>query len=83
MRDHLRIGSRLSWVVAWVMAGAAPVLYLLWPGDLTWWIAPLLVLPLVGLTEWRRERKGQEPDHAGGGADASAWAPPADHGGGP
>jgi hypothetical protein len=30
MREHLRIGSRLSWVVAWLLPVAAPAAYLLW-----------------------------------------------------
>jgi hypothetical protein len=76
MRDHLRIGSRLSWVVAWGMAAAAPALYLLWPGDVTWWLAPLLIVPLVGLAEWRREQKGQQGDHAGSGGDATGGRRP-------
>jgi hypothetical protein len=79
MRGHLRIGSRLSWVVAWVTAVAAPALYLLWPGDVTWWIAPLLIVPLVSLAEWRREQKGQAGDYGGGGGDATGWAPHPDH----
>jgi hypothetical protein len=32
MRGQLRIGDRLSWVVAWLLALAAPTVHLLWPG---------------------------------------------------
>ena len=82
MRAELRIGSAPSWVVAWLLALAAPVVYLAWPGDWTWWLAPCLALPLVGLAAWREGHKGRRDDHVGG-ADGSAWAPPADHVGGP
>jgi hypothetical protein len=64
-----------------MLTAGAPVVYLLWPGDLTWWLAPFLVAPLVGLALWRHEQRGF-PDEFAGGGDGGAWAPPADHGGG-
>lgn len=73
MREKLRIGSRLSWGVAWLLALAAPAVYLLSPGDGTWWIGLLLLLPLVGLAAWRSEHKGFA-DH--GGSGDGPWMPP-------
>lgn len=81
VRGQLRIGSRLSWAVAWSLALGASVVYLLWPDDLTWLLAPLLLVPLVALIVWRYE---QHDDIAGGpppNADGP-WAPPGDGGGG-
>jgi hypothetical protein len=80
MRRHLRPGSRTSWIVAWMLAAAAPVVYLARPADGTWWIGLLLVVPLVGLTAWRQDRQGS-PDQDVAAADGGPWGPP-DHGGG-
>jgi len=79
MRRHLHIGSRLAWIVAWTLALAAPVVYLAWPNDLTWWVAPLLIVPLMALIVWRAEAHDASADIAGGDGP---WAPPSDHGGG-
>src|SRR5688572_8362406 len=73
------IGSGLCWVVARGLALAAPVVYLLWPNDLTWWFAPLLAVPLAGLVMWRHERKSS-PDEGFGGGDVATLTPPPDHG---
>lgn len=80
MREQLRIGSGLSWAIAWLLALAAPALYLLWPGDAMWWIGILLPMPLVALALWREERIG---DGTGGppAADGGAFAPPPGDGG--
>lgn len=80
MRAQLRIGSRLSWVVAWLLALAAPALYFLWPGDVMWWAGLLLPTPLVGLAIWRQEQEGFGDEYYGSG-DGGAWAPPSDSGG--
>jgi hypothetical protein len=75
MRGQLRIGSRLSWVAAWLLALAGPAVHLLWPGDLTWWVALALVMPLVGLAAWRADAKGFA-DASYGTGDGGPWAPP-------
>jgi hypothetical protein len=75
MRDELRIGSRSSWVVAWLLAIVAPLVYLLWPGDVLWWVGLLLVMPLVVLAAWRQDKKGFADDGYGVG-DGGPWAPP-------
>ena len=80
MREQLRIGSRLSWVAAWLLAFAGPTVYVLWPGDVMWWVGLLLPMPLVGLAVWRQERKGASDQYYGGG-DGGAWGPPSDAGG--
>ena len=77
MRGQLRLGSALWWSVALALALAAPILYLAWPGDVSWWLAPLLVVPLIGLAEWRRERHKRADDTVEGGD--GPWWPPADH----
>lgn len=75
MREQLRVGSRLSWVVAWLLAVAAPLVYLLWPGDVLWWVGLLLLMPLVGLAAWRQDTKGfADPGYGAG--DGGPWAPP-------
>jgi hypothetical protein len=68
------VGSRSSWIVAWLLAIAAPAVYLLWPGDFTWVAAVLLPMPLVGLALWRQDKKGFS-DEFSGGADGP-WGPP-------
>ena len=74
MREQLRIGSTSGWILAWLLAIAGPVVYLLWPGDLTWVIALLLPMPLVGLALWRQDKKGLGDEfHVGGDGP---WAPP-------
>ena len=75
MREHLRIGGGLSWAGAWALALAAPALYLLWPGTVTWWLGLALLLPLVGLITRRAERRGT-PDAGLGVGDDGPWAPP-------
>jgi len=75
MRDQLRIGSRLCWVVAWLLAVVAPAVHLLWPDDLTWWIGLGLVMPLVCLAAWREEQKGYGDGYQGAG-DGGPWGPP-------
>jgi hypothetical protein len=75
MREQLRLGSRLNWLVVWVLAAAAPAVYILWPSDAMWWLAPVLVVPLIGLAEWRREQRGFAIESYG--IDGSApWGPP-------
>ena len=58
MRDQLRIGSPLSWIVAWVLAVAAPVSYLAGAGL---WVI-LLAVPLFSLALWREERDEMHAD---------------------
>jgi hypothetical protein len=58
MRDQLRIGSPLCWVVAWVLAVAAPVVYLV---GLDWWVV-VLALPVFGLALWRDDRRDTRND---------------------
>jgi hypothetical protein len=79
-RAQLRIGSRLSWAVAWPLAVAAPVVYLLSPNGVTWWIGLLLPMPLVGLAVWREDHKRGTDDYVGA-PDGSTPSPPADGGG--
>ena len=81
MRDQLRIGSGLCWTAAWALAAAGPALYLVWPDDLSWWLAGLPAVPLVLLAEWRRERKGLRSDPYATVSDGGPWGPPSDHGG--
>ena len=80
MRRHLRLGSGLCWAVAWALAVAGPVVYLAWPGDLTWWAGAVLALPLFALAVWRAEHKGAADEHPV--PDSGAPAPPLDHPGG-
>ena len=75
MRDQLHIGSRLCWVVAWLLAVVAPAVYLLWPDELTWWIGLGLVMPLGGLAAWREDQKGYGDGYHGTG-DGGPWGPP-------
>ena len=75
MREQLRIGGRLSWAIVWALALAAPALYLIWPGTMTWWLGLALVLPLVGLVAWRADSKGS-PGMGYGVGDDGPWAPP-------
>jgi len=74
MRDQLRIGGPLSWIVAWLLALAGPVIFLLEPSSSTWW-AWLLVAPLVALAIWREERKGMGGDGPTP-LDAGPYGPP-------
>jgi hypothetical protein len=69
-------GSRPHWIVAWAMAIASPIIYLAWPGDLTWWVAPVLVLPLCFLVAWRADQKGYDTTNYGGDSDSGGWGPP-------
>ena len=71
MREQLRIGSGLSWMVAWLLAFAGPTMYLVWPSTLMWWVAMALLLPIVGLASWREYEKGYA-NHD----DAPPWSPP-------
>jgi hypothetical protein len=64
---------RLAWIAAWALAVAAPVLYLAAPGDLTWWVAALLLVPLVLLAAMRDEDRGGASGSEGG--TSGAWAP--------
>ncbi len=82
MREQLRVGSVLCWTVAWLLAVAAPVLYLVAPGDVTWWLAPALALPLLVLAAWRHEARGLGDDGHPGGMRDGPILPPSDHLGG-
>jgi len=66
---------RMAWTAAWLLALAGPGLYLLWPGDATWWVGLLMLVPLAGLAA--RRGGGSEP--YGGGA-GGVYAPPGDGG---
>jgi hypothetical protein len=74
MREQLRIGSVLCWTAAWLLAVAAPVLFLLEPTGATWW-AWLLVLPVVALALWREDRKQMHSD-VPPGLDGGPFSPP-------
>jgi hypothetical protein len=74
MRKQFRVGSRLSWIVAWLLALIAPAMYLLWSSTATWWIATLLVVPIVGLAAWRADQKGYDSNYGPG--DGGPWGPP-------
>ncbi len=77
MREQLRIGSTLSWVIAWALAIAAPLVYLLAPSGIVWWVLmPALVMPLVGLAEWRREHRGLADGGSVAPADPGPLGPP-------
>jgi hypothetical protein len=41
--------NRIAWRIAVVLAVVAAVVFLGWPGLVTWFIAIALVLPLLGL----------------------------------
>jgi hypothetical protein len=57
-----------------VLAVAGPLAYVLWPEDLTWWLAPVPAIPLCLLAEWRHERKGFQTEPYGGPVDgAFTW----------
>lgn len=75
MRDQLRIGSGLSWAVAWLLVVAAILLSLLWPSAPMWWISVTLAVPLAGLAAWRHDQKGGTYEHYGA-ADGGPWGPP-------
>ena len=76
MRSQLKIGSALSWVVAWGLVGAAIAITLLWGPTLwTWWIGLAMLLPLVGLVVWRQDQTGAADEYYGSG-DAGPWGPP-------
>jgi hypothetical protein len=66
MRKQLRLGSSLSWIVVWVLALAAPTIYLLWPSDVTWY-SSVLVFPLLLLVGWSADNKTNDPPAGGGG----------------
>jgi hypothetical protein len=74
MREHLRLGGTISWIVAWLLAVAAPVTSLLWPGDAMWWVAMALLLPVIALAALRAERKGF--DQVDGLGHDGPWGPP-------
>ena len=73
MREQLAIGSRLSWIVALTCAVIAPAIYVFWPSTLTWWVGLALLVPIVGLTLWRQEKKGYDDPAVG---DGGPWGPP-------
>jgi hypothetical protein len=75
MREQLRIGSRLSWIVAWLLAMAGPATYVLWSSTVTWWVATLMLVPIVGLAAWRADQKGSVDSYYGPG-DGGPWGPP-------
>jgi hypothetical protein len=75
MREQFRIGSRLSWVVAWLLVVAALAISLFWPSTLTFAIAMVFVAPIVGLTAWRAEQKGYSDPYSDTG-DGFPWGPP-------
>jgi hypothetical protein len=74
MRNQLHIGSRLSWVVACLLAVAAPAMYLVWPSSVTWWVGMVLLVPIIVLIAWRQDDKGYEGPF--GSADGGPWGPP-------
>jgi hypothetical protein len=74
MRKQFRVGSRLSWIVAWLLALIAPAMYLLWSSTATGWIATLLLVPIVGLAAWRADQKGYDSYYGPG--DGGLWGPP-------
>lgn len=75
MRDRFRIGSRLCWAAAWLLALVGPAVYVLVPSDVMWLVGLLLVMPLVGLAAWREDHRGFADGYYGAG-DGGPWAPP-------
>jgi apolipoprotein N-acyltransferase len=75
MRRRLKSGSRLSWVIVWLLAVAGVVTYVVRPDHTSWWVGVVLIAPLVGLAEWRREKEGFDGQYFGGG-DGGVWGPP-------
>ena len=76
MRSQLKIGSLLSWIVAWLLVVAAIAMTLLFGPTLwTWWVGLALMLPLVGLVAWRQDRTSSGHEYHGQG-DAGPWGPP-------
>ena len=77
MRSQLRIGGALSWIVAWLLVLTAVLLALAFDAaDWTWWVAMLLLVPLIGLVAWRGDEKGgSDPYYSAG--DGGPWGPPA------
>ena len=75
MREQLRIGSPLSWVVAWLLVVAALAMSLFWPSALTFCVAMVFMAPIVGLTAWRAEQKGYSDPYSGTG-DGFPLGPP-------
>jgi len=80
MRSQLRLGSGLSWVFVWLLAAASPVLFLLAPSTLTFWLGIVLPVPVFALAIWRAEQNGLA-DSLGGATDGGVWGPPGDLGG--
>jgi hypothetical protein len=74
MRKQFRVGSRLSWIVAWLLALIAPAMYLLWPSTAMWWVGLVLLVPIVALAAWREDQKGYGSYHGPG--DGGPWGPP-------
>jgi len=61
IRDHLHVGSRLSWIGAWLVAALAIPMGILLPADLAIWILPLPIVPLACLVDFCAEQKGFPP----------------------
>jgi hypothetical protein len=74
MPRRSRIGGPLSWLLAWLLALAAPAVYLLWPRSTSWWLGLVLLMPLIGLAAWRQETKGFADEQQIG--DSGPWTPP-------
>jgi hypothetical protein len=61
--------------VAWLLATAGVVVDAVRPDHVAWWPGLVLIVPLIGLAEWRRETKGFDEPYYGGG-DGGVWGPP-------
>jgi hypothetical protein len=61
VRDRLYLGSALSWIGAWLIAGLAIPMGILLPADLAIWILPLPIAPLACLIDFCAVRKGFPP----------------------
>jgi hypothetical protein len=72
--------TRVAWVSAFAVAVAGGIIYLVSPGDWTWYLATAAPIPFAYLIVRRGERieretgKGAEPSH--GSLTDGPWGPP-------
>jgi len=61
VRDHVYLGSGLSWIGAWLIAALTIPMGILLPADLALLILPLLIGPLACLIDYCAVKKGFTP----------------------